>query len=57
MPLRRLRYIGQAKTHLHHIGIAAAINLVRIAAWLAGEDSETTRQSAFMRLMTPPMAA
>jgi transposase len=57
MPLRRSRYIGHAKTHLQHIGTAAAINLVRIAAWLAGEDPETTRQSAFMRLMAPPMAA
>jgi transposase len=32
--LRRSRYIGLAKTHLQHILIATAINLVRIVAWL-----------------------
>jgi hypothetical protein len=32
--LRRSRYIGLAKTHLQHILIAAAINLIRVVAWL-----------------------
>jgi transposase len=32
--LRRSRYMGLAKTHLQHILIAAAINLVRVVAWL-----------------------
>jgi transposase len=32
--LRRSRDIGLAKTHLQHILMAAAINLVRVVAWL-----------------------
>lgn len=48
--LRRSRYIGEAKTHLQHLGIAAAINLVRIGAWLNGEDPAPTRVSAYERL-------
>jgi transposase len=35
--LRRSRYIGLAKTHLQHLFTAAAINLSRLADWLAGE--------------------
>ena len=35
--LRRARYFGQAKTRLQHILTAAAINLVRLAAWFAGD--------------------
>lgn len=31
--LRRTRFIGLAKTHLHHLLSAAAINLVRLADW------------------------
>ncbi|GHO88548.1 hypothetical protein KSZ_65540 [Dictyobacter formicarum] len=48
--LRRSRYIGLAKTHLQHIGIAAAINLVRVVAWLDGDELAPTRVSAFQRL-------
>jgi transposase len=48
--LRRSRSIGLAKTHLQHIGIATAINLVRLAAWLRGELPASTRVSAFERL-------
>jgi transposase len=48
--MRRSRYIGLAKTHLHHLGIAAAINLVRIIAWLDGDELAPTRVSAFERL-------
>ena len=48
--MRRSRYIGLAKTHLQHLGIAAAINLVRVAAWLDGDDLAPTRVSAFQRL-------
>jgi transposase len=47
--LRRARYFGQAKTRLQHILTAAAINLVRLAAWFAGDISSTTR--------TPPLVA
>jgi len=48
--LRRSRYIGLDKTHLQHVGIAAAINLVRVVAWLDGDELAPTRVSAFQRL-------
>ncbi len=32
--LRRSRYIGLARTHLQHILVAVAMNLVRVMAWL-----------------------
>jgi hypothetical protein len=34
--LRRTRYRGLPKTHLQHVITAAAINLLRIAAWANG---------------------
>lgn len=48
--LRRSRYIGQAKTHLQHLLIASAINLVRFAAWKAGIPHAKTRTSRFAAL-------
>jgi len=48
--MRRSRYIGLDKTHLQHIGIAAAINLIRIISWLDGKELAPTRRSAFQRL-------
>jgi len=48
--MRRSRYIGLDKTHLQHIGIASAINLVRIVAWIDGDPLAPTRVSAFERL-------
>lgn len=48
--LRRSRYLGLPKTHLQHLGIAAAINLVRLIAWLDGDPLTPTRVSAFERL-------
>jgi transposase len=48
--LRRSRYIGLAKTHLQHLSIAAAINVVRLVAWLDGEELAPTNVSAFQRL-------
>ncbi len=48
--LRRSRYLGMPKTHLQHLGIAAAINLVRLVAWLDGDLLAPTRVSAFERL-------
>lgn len=48
--MRRSRYIGFAKTHLQHLGIAAAINVVRVVAWLDGDELAPTRVSAFQRL-------
>ena len=48
--LRRSRYIGQARTHLQHLMTAAAMNLVRLLHWLAGEPKAATPRSAFARL-------
>jgi transposase len=48
--LRRSRYVGLAKTHLQHVGTAAAINLVRVVVWLDGDEPAPTRVSAFQRL-------
>ncbi len=47
---RRSRYAGIAKTHLQQVATAAAINLDRLAAWLAGRPQETTRTSRFAAL-------
>ncbi len=48
--LRQCRYIGLAKTHLQHVLTAAAINLVRVAEWLAGTPVAKTRCSRFATL-------
>lgn len=52
--LRRSRYIGRAKTHLHHILSAAAINLRRFGAWVADTPRSRTRTPAFIKLMAQP---
>ena len=49
--LRRSRYVGLAKTHLQHVATAAALNVVRLDAWLRGRPRATTRTSRFVRLM------
>lgn len=51
MDLRRSRYIGLARTHLQHLATAAAINVVRIVAWLSGQQPKSTRLSPFLTLM------
>lgn len=43
---------GFVKTHLQHIGTAAAMNLVRVMDWLDGDELAPTRVSAFQRLYT-----
>jgi len=48
--LRKTRYRGLAELHLSHVGTAAAINLVRLAAWLDGMLRETFRRSPFAAL-------
>ena len=48
--LRQARYRGQAKTHLHHMITAVAMNIVRIMAWLQGRPYAPTRQSPFAAL-------
>jgi transposase len=50
--LRRSRYIGEAKTRLMHLLLAAAMNFVRVAAWLAELPRSRTRPSAFAALAT-----
>jgi len=49
--LRRSRYIGLPKTRLLHLLIAAALNFLRVAAWLLETPRARTRQSAFGRLV------
>ncbi len=48
--MRRSRYIGEAKTRLLQLLIGAALNFVRVAAWLADVPHAQTRRSAFGRL-------
>lgn len=55
--LRCARYLGLAKTHLQHVLTAVALNLVRLAEWLAGTPLAHTRHSAFAVLMAEPTPA
>jgi transposase len=55
--LRRARYVGQPKTHLQNILTAVAINFVRVAAWLAETPRQTTRRSAWLRILDLPACA
>lgn len=48
--LRYARYVGQAKTHLQQLAMAAAINVTRLGDWLNGTEREQTRVSRFARL-------
>lgn len=48
--LRRTRYVGLAKTHLHHLLVAAAMNLTRVVCWLRDIPRAQTRTSAFAKL-------
>jgi transposase len=48
--LRRARYVGQAKTHLQNLTVAAAINFCRVFDWLMDVPFAKTRQSHFARL-------
>jgi transposase len=52
--LRRTRYRGLAKTHLRHLVLATALNLARLAAWLADRPFARTRTTAFARLRPAP---
>jgi len=49
--LRRCRYVGTAKVHLQHLLTAAALNFVRVGAWLMQTPRARTRESAFVRLL------
>lgn len=48
--LRRSRYIGEKKTHLHNLTTAAAINIGRSISWSEEKPREKTRVSWFGRL-------
>lgn len=50
LTMRRSRYRGQAKTHLHHLATATAMNLMRAVDWLDGKPLAPTRISRFARL-------
>jgi transposase len=52
--LRRSRYIGLDKTHLQHILIATALNLVRLNDWLSEVPFAKTRFSCFKQLQPEP---
>ena len=47
---RRSRYRGIHKTHLQHIALASAINLLRVANWLSDVPRHKTPISQFARL-------
>lgn len=51
--LRRARYRTLPKVSLEHQLIGTALNLVRIADWLAGHPRAGTRTSPFVRTMAP----
>lgn len=48
--VRRSRYRGLPKTHLHHMLMATALNVWRIGMWLAEEPLAQTRHARFVRL-------
>ena len=48
--LRGARYIGTAKTHLQHLLIATALNVIRVVAWLLETPLARTRRSQFAAL-------
>ncbi len=50
---RCARYIGDQRTHLQHLMTAAAINVMRILRWLAGEPKAATRPNALALLYRP----
>ncbi|TMD79687.1 MAG: hypothetical protein E6I97_04125 [Chloroflexi bacterium] len=53
MGLRRSRSIGQERTHLQHLAMAAAMNIVRLMRWLDGKPHAQTRRFAFVQLLRP----
>ncbi len=55
--LRRTRYFGLPKTSFQHFGTAAAMNLVRLDAALAGKKTAKTRTSRFAALAPVDLAA
>lgn len=54
--LRRTRYFGLAKTGLAHVFTAAALNLLRLDAFLDGKKATKTRVSRFAALAPASLA-
>jgi len=56
--LRRSRYIGLARTHLQQVGMAVAMNAVRVIAWLWNDTLGERRRAVgrFARLAPHPGA-
>ena len=48
--LRQARYVGAAKAHLQHVATAAALNLLRLDAWMEKRPFAKTRRSRFAAL-------
>jgi hypothetical protein len=55
--LRRTRYFGLAKTSLQHYATAAAINLIRLDAFLSEKKAAKTRTSRFAALIPDELAS
>jgi transposase len=55
--VRRSRYIGLTKTHLHHLLSAISLSFLRVAEWLMEVPKAKTRCSPFARFMAQPAAA
>jgi transposase len=55
--LRQARYVGERKVHLAHLLTATALNLVRVADWLAGTPRRSTRRSPLLGLRPAPTSA
>jgi transposase len=55
--VRRSKYVGLTKTHLHHLLSATSLSFLRVGEWLMGVPKATTRRSPFARLMAEPVAA
>src|SRR5207245_5831028 len=51
MGLRRSRYIGLHKTHLGHVAVAAAVDIIQLMSWLRGVEPEQTRTSPFKQVI------
>jgi transposase len=52
--LRQTRYVGLAKTRLHQVLVAVALNLVRLFAWFTETPQAATRTSPFAALAPQP---
>lgn len=49
--LRQSRYLGLAKTHLHNVLSALAVNVHRLANWFEGKALAPTRTARFAQLL------